>query len=222
MVFCFFRSRPEGSSEGLGRFGGIFVSLRVKEKGDYTEYEDQAELKTSVAAAKREPARAGIPDRGDATRRERVGARGNTGSPAHHHHYGLPPRLAPFPLRRSDTVSERWCSFALYHAGRAPGRGGAQPGLGPPQEACRGVPRRVRVLRCMFIWANAYRCCMKCRIVGFLFGFSLASSFAAYHLLEEYKIASAALQASVEELQASTQKVCHDRSRTWRRVRLPV
>ena len=45
------------------------------------------------------------------------------------------------------------------------------------------------------------------RIVGFLFGFSLASSFAAYHLLEEYKLASAALQASVEELQASTQKV---------------
>ncbi|KAI0713999.1 hypothetical protein C8T65DRAFT_645170 [Cerioporus squamosus] len=44
-------------------------------------------------------------------------------------------------------------------------------------------------------------------IVGFLFGFSLASSLAAYHLLEEYKLASAALQASVEELQASTQKV---------------
>jgi uncharacterized membrane protein len=45
------------------------------------------------------------------------------------------------------------------------------------------------------------------RIVGFLFGFSLASSFAAYHLLEEYKQASAALQASVEELQISTEKV---------------
>ncbi|KAI0821999.1 hypothetical protein BC628DRAFT_1391915 [Trametes gibbosa] len=44
-------------------------------------------------------------------------------------------------------------------------------------------------------------------IVGFLFGFSLASSLAAYHLLEEYKLASAALQASVEELQTSTQKV---------------
>ncbi len=48
---------------------------------------------------------------------------------------------------------------------------------------------------------------MTCSIVGFLFGFSLASSLAAYHLLEEYKLASAALQASVEELQASTQKV---------------
>ncbi|KZT73934.1 hypothetical protein DAEQUDRAFT_361386 [Daedalea quercina L-15889] len=44
-------------------------------------------------------------------------------------------------------------------------------------------------------------------VVGFLFGFSLASSLAAYHLLEEYKLASAALQASVEELQLSTQKV---------------
>ena len=45
------------------------------------------------------------------------------------------------------------------------------------------------------------------RIVGFLFGFSLASSFAAYHLLEEYQQASATLQASVETLQNSTEKV---------------
>ncbi|KAF9554718.1 hypothetical protein CPC08DRAFT_712682 [Agrocybe pediades] len=44
-------------------------------------------------------------------------------------------------------------------------------------------------------------------IVGFLFGFSLASSYAAYHLLEEYQKASAALQASVEELKLSTEKV---------------
>ncbi|KAF8650115.1 hypothetical protein AX16_005353 [Volvariella volvacea WC 439] len=44
-------------------------------------------------------------------------------------------------------------------------------------------------------------------IVGFLFGFSLASSYAAYHLLEEYQQASAALQASVEELKSSTEKV---------------
>jgi len=44
-------------------------------------------------------------------------------------------------------------------------------------------------------------------IVGFLFGFSLASSFAAYHLLDEYKLASAALQLSVEELKLSTEKV---------------
>ncbi|KAJ8454464.1 hypothetical protein ONZ45_g8565 [Pleurotus djamor] len=44
-------------------------------------------------------------------------------------------------------------------------------------------------------------------IIGFLFGFSLASSYAAYHLLEEYQRASAALQASVEELKISTEKV---------------
>ncbi|GJE88266.1 hypothetical protein PsYK624_043490 [Phanerochaete sordida] len=44
-------------------------------------------------------------------------------------------------------------------------------------------------------------------IVGFLFGFSLASSYAAYHLLDEYKQASAALQASVEELQHSTERI---------------
>ncbi|KAJ4501439.1 hypothetical protein C8R41DRAFT_749156 [Lentinula lateritia] len=44
-------------------------------------------------------------------------------------------------------------------------------------------------------------------IVGFLFGFSLASSFAAYQLLDEYKQASAALQASVEELKLSTEQV---------------
>ena len=46
-------------------------------------------------------------------------------------------------------------------------------------------------------------------MIGFLFGFSLASSFAAYRLLDEYKQASATLQASVEELQQSTEKVCH-------------
>ncbi|TEB39762.1 hypothetical protein FA13DRAFT_1655296 [Coprinellus micaceus] len=44
-------------------------------------------------------------------------------------------------------------------------------------------------------------------IVGFLFGFSLASSLAAYHLLDEYQRASAALQASVDELKISTEKV---------------
>ncbi|KAG5642671.1 hypothetical protein DXG03_002355 [Asterophora parasitica] len=44
-------------------------------------------------------------------------------------------------------------------------------------------------------------------IVGFLFGFSLASTYAAYHLLEEYQQASAALQASVETLQLNTEKI---------------
>ncbi|KAJ7366797.1 hypothetical protein DFH08DRAFT_835506 [Mycena albidolilacea] len=44
-------------------------------------------------------------------------------------------------------------------------------------------------------------------IVGFLAGFSLAASVAAYNLLDEYQLASAALQASVEELQLSTEKI---------------
>ncbi|KAM6494218.1 hypothetical protein JOM56_010579 [Amanita muscaria] len=44
-------------------------------------------------------------------------------------------------------------------------------------------------------------------VIGFLFGFSVASSFAAYHLLDEYRLASAALQTSVEELRLSTEKV---------------
>ncbi|KZT19527.1 hypothetical protein NEOLEDRAFT_1077641 [Neolentinus lepideus HHB14362 ss-1] len=44
-------------------------------------------------------------------------------------------------------------------------------------------------------------------IIGFLFGFSLAASLAAYNLLDEYRQASAALQASVAELQLSTEKV---------------
>ncbi|KAJ7254396.1 hypothetical protein B0H12DRAFT_561979 [Mycena haematopus] len=44
-------------------------------------------------------------------------------------------------------------------------------------------------------------------IVGFLAGFSLAASVAAYNLLDEYQMASAALQASVEELKLSTEKI---------------
>ena len=43
-------------------------------------------------------------------------------------------------------------------------------------------------------------------MVGFLLGFSLASSYAAFHLLDEYKQASTILQASVEELQATATK----------------
>jgi len=50
---------------------------------------------------------------------------------------------------------------------------------------------------------------MHLSIFGFLLGFSIASAYASFKLLEEYKIASALLQASVEELQASTQKACH-------------
>ncbi|GJJ13301.1 hypothetical protein Clacol_007553 [Clathrus columnatus] len=44
-------------------------------------------------------------------------------------------------------------------------------------------------------------------IVGFLLGFSLASAYASYYLLDEYKLASNTLQASIGELQSSTQKV---------------
>jgi len=44
-------------------------------------------------------------------------------------------------------------------------------------------------------------------LVGFLLGFSLASSYAAYRLVDEYKQASVILQASVEELQATATKV---------------
>jgi hypothetical protein len=43
-------------------------------------------------------------------------------------------------------------------------------------------------------------------VVGFLFGFSLASSYAAYRLVDEYKQASTILQASVEELRATATK----------------
>ena len=39
------------------------------------------------------------------------------------------------------------------------------------------------------------------------FGFSLASAYASYYLLQEYKLASSLLQGSVEDLQDSTSKV---------------
>ena len=55
---------------------------------------------------------------------------------------------------------------------------------------------------------HSQKCPPPCSVIGFLFGFSLASSFAAYRLLDEYKQASAALQASVEELQRSTEQAC--------------
>ncbi|KAJ7069843.1 hypothetical protein C8F01DRAFT_1114243 [Mycena amicta] len=44
-------------------------------------------------------------------------------------------------------------------------------------------------------------------IVGFLTGFSLAASLAAYNLLDQYNTASAALQASVDELKQSTEQI---------------
>jgi len=44
-------------------------------------------------------------------------------------------------------------------------------------------------------------------LFGFFLGFSIASGFASYHLLDEYKLASATLERSVAELQESTMKV---------------
>lgn len=44
-------------------------------------------------------------------------------------------------------------------------------------------------------------------LLGFLFGFSLASALASYHLWEEYKTASALLLLSVQELEGSVAKV---------------
>ncbi len=41
------------------------------------------------------------------------------------------------------------------------------------------------------------------------FGFSLASAYASYYLLQEYKLATSLLQGSVEELGESTSKVRH-------------
>lgn len=55
---------------------------------------------------------------------------------------------------------------------------------------------------------DATKGALMCSIVGFLLGFSLASSYTAYRLVVEYKQASAILQASVAELQATTVKVC--------------
>ena len=55
-------------------------------------------------------------------------------------------------------------------------------------------------------WNGLLTLILLCRGAG-SFGFSLAASLAAYNLLDEYRQASAALQASVAELQSSTEKV---------------
>lgn len=44
-------------------------------------------------------------------------------------------------------------------------------------------------------------------ILGFLFGFGIASAYGYYYLLKEYNAASNLMLASVEELQTSTEKV---------------
>jgi len=72
------------------------------------------------------------------------------------------------------------------------------------EETARCIQGRVSIHH--FVqWARLKAYC--CSIVGFLLGFSLASTYAAYRLVDEYKQASAILQTSVEELQATTAKV---------------
>lgn len=46
--------------------------------------------------------------------------------------------------------------------------------------------------------------------MGFLLGFSIASAYASYYLLDEYRLASNTLQASIEELQSGSQKVTRE------------
>lgn len=46
-------------------------------------------------------------------------------------------------------------------------------------------------------------------VLGFLFGFGIASAYGYYYLLKEYNAASNLMLASVEELQGSTEKVSH-------------
>ena len=69
-----------------------------------------------------------------------------------------------------------------------------------------GEPRLVDTVHSALCFVNTSYLSLT-SVIGFLSGFSLASSFAAYRLLDEYKQASATLQASVEELQKSTEKV---------------
>ena len=113
-------------------------------------------------------------------------------------HYGL--TMSP-PAYQQSSVA---ISFVINNTRSS--RGGAKHRNDTgPKETCRRFPWRVR--RSYTSYKGVFNLCWIYRIFGFLFGFSLASSFAAYHLLDEYKQASAALQASVEELQISTEKV---------------
>lgn len=49
-------------------------------------------------------------------------------------------------------------------------------------------------------------------VLGFLFGFGIASAYGYYYLLKEYNAASNLMLASVEELQGSTEKVSFPRT----------
>ncbi len=113
----------------------------------------------------------------------------------------LAARALPLARTQSARIQSRLLSTTRVVRQEATPNLGTVPPAKKPVGAFRGgcVPS----LRSIPVMANS----KWYSIVGFLFGFSLASSLAAYHLLEEYKLASAALQASVEELQTSTQKV---------------
>jgi len=77
--------------------------------------------------------------------------------------------------------------------------------LAPAEETCWGDSREVWRL---FTTNYAFELNLELSsIFGFLLGFSVASGFAAFRLLDEYKQASAALQLSVEELQRNTERV---------------
>lgn len=58
-----------------------------------------------------------------------------------------------------------------------------------------------------------------CRVIGFLLGVTAAGSAGYYYLLGEYNNASAALLLSVQELQASTDKVHKKISEIFKRKR---
>ena len=119
---------------------------------------------------------------------------------SHHNAYGL-------PLSGSHTKTRtafRWTIIVHDKGGARRDLYFTQPRFSAAtEETSRRLPGRVSLAACAFTDDLT----LPHRIIGFLFGFSLASTFAAYHLLDEYKTASAALQASVEELQASTEKV---------------
>ena len=106
-----------------------------------------------------------------------------------------PPSTCPSLLYFSSIAVSGW-GFASYTKLRR--RFGSE-------EATRRIQGRVSVHRLTPM--DAAEGVFGSSIVGFLLGFSLASSYAAYRLVDDYKQASAILQASVEELQATTIKV---------------
>ena len=133
----------------------------------------------------------------------------------------LPPQAVILVAVCTKRISQEWHPLlasdrdwlSVHHVSHGPlqhpTHGGSRCRLHPPQSLLllrksplegSGAGVYLRLLVCYINTQN------RPRIVGFLFGFSLASSLAAYHLLDEYQRASAALQASVDELKISTEK----------------